>query len=283
MIDLATFQRKIKQLSEILSLSINEVRVLMAIERIIARVEQHEKLRDILVFKGGYALFKLAGSNRFTRDLDALITKAEPEIVIEMMKEALRIDLNDRIKYFEPTVSKIIDQGPYGGYRMNIPYQLGDLDKKASIHKLSRVHLDLGIGDIIPISLTRTDITPLMDSLGAISWKVYPLEFIFSEKLQSLVVLGSANSRAKDIYDLVLLYPLLGDKKFLIKTIVSVFANRRTEIPDSFRRFFEEEDHRQLGYSWGSVLIAGKDVSFDSLRVSLIEILDHIDDLIMQD
>ncbi len=54
------------------ALSINELRVVLALERVVARIEAHKVLREKLIFKGGFVLLKTFDNQRFTRDLDAL-------------------------------------------------------------------------------------------------------------------------------------------------------------------------------------------------------------------
>jgi hypothetical protein len=52
---------------------VNRVRTIVVLERIIARLVTNSFLKEHLVFGGGFVLFKEFGSNRFTRDVDAII------------------------------------------------------------------------------------------------------------------------------------------------------------------------------------------------------------------
>lgn len=54
------------------SWSVNELRIVLGLERIVARLIHHKELEKHLVYKGGFVLMKALGSDRFTRDLDAL-------------------------------------------------------------------------------------------------------------------------------------------------------------------------------------------------------------------
>jgi hypothetical protein len=81
------------------ALSINELRVVLALERVLARIEAHRQLRERLVFKGGFVLLKSLGSQRFTRDLDALAQDIPKQRLLSYLTEALAIDLNDGL-YF---------------------------------------------------------------------------------------------------------------------------------------------------------------------------------------
>jgi hypothetical protein len=79
-------------------------------------------------------------------------------------------------------------------------FQIGDAPSEDKIKKLSRVHFDIGIGDFIPDDLPKSLSKLVSDKNNFLSWKVYPPEYIFSEKLQTLVARGEAMSRARDIY-----------------------------------------------------------------------------------
>jgi predicted nucleotidyltransferase component of viral defense system len=81
---------------------------------------------------------------------------------------------------------------------------------------------------------------------------VYPLEFIFAEKLQTLLERGSSNSRAKDVYDLVEIFPRC-DVAHLVDAVQRVFENRKTPLPDSISRAVKSIDTAVLERSWASI------------------------------
>jgi len=57
-------------------------------------------------------------------------------------------------------------------------------------------------------------------------------ETVIAEKFQALVMLGCANSRMKDLYDIWVLsrsYKFTGDS--LARAVAATFARRKTEIP----------------------------------------------------
>lgn len=61
------------------------------------------------------------------------------------MTEALALELNDGLSFGDVAVEDLIDQGQYGGYRINIPFQIGPLPKEVRKRKkLSRIHVDVG-------------------------------------------------------------------------------------------------------------------------------------------
>jgi hypothetical protein len=111
--------RALTRLSQDSALSLNELRVVLALERIVARIEAHKVLREKLIFKGGFVLLKSFDSTRFTRDLDALAANMQKNKLFSYVKEALSFDLDDGLYYGAPELEDLIDQGQYGGYRIN--------------------------------------------------------------------------------------------------------------------------------------------------------------------
>ena len=91
--------RKLAELAKESPLSINELRVALALERLVARLTVHMELSKKLIFKGGFVLLRAYKTQRFTRDLDALADKILKEDLLELVEEALSQDLNDGLYY----------------------------------------------------------------------------------------------------------------------------------------------------------------------------------------
>lgn len=82
------------------TLSVNDLRMVLALERVIGRVENHKKLSKHFVFKGGFVLLKTVNSDRFTRDVDALAIGLSRKQVPELVEDALSQDLQEcRVRY----------------------------------------------------------------------------------------------------------------------------------------------------------------------------------------
>jgi hypothetical protein len=96
---------ELKRLAMDSSYSVNELRVVLALERMVARIESHDRLREVLVFKGGFVLLKVLESLRYTRDLDALAQSISQTEVSEFIKQALSIDLRDGVSGGCPKVN----------------------------------------------------------------------------------------------------------------------------------------------------------------------------------
>lgn len=258
------------------SWSINELRIALGLERIVARLIHHKKLEKHLVYKGGFVLVRALGSDRFTRDLDALGVGIGKDEVAKLVPMALEADIQDGFWFGDIRVKPLDEQGEYGALRFDCAFQIGD-PKTDKLAKLSRIHFDVGFGDTIPSKLKTTRSESLLQGGKPISWRVYPQEFIFSEKLQTLVQRASSNSRGKDVYDLILLFDKCEDKKSLNEAVKSTFKTRGTEIPDSFYNFAKGLNLRQIEASWLSVRVT-HELDFETIWKRTLSMLKKFDE-----
>ena len=87
---------------------------------------------------------------------------------------------------------------------------------------------------------------PVLFEMPAPRLRAYARETVIAEKFQAMVLLGRANSRMKDYYDIWMLsrtYEFAGDR--LARAIAATFARRQTsipiELPDGLTRAFAED------------------------------------------
>ena len=258
--------------------SINELRMIVALERAVARLENHPRLSSHIVFKGGFVLLKTIDTSRFTRDVDALAIGISRERVSEMVARALKLDLDDGLWFGDIKTEDLVDQGSYGGYRFNCAFQIGDPPKEESkIKKLSRIHIDMGFGDPVEVIPAKRPMTSILPDGKPVSWSVYPLEYIFAEKLEALFSRGSANSRAKDVYDMPIVFLECKDKQKLRKAVLRTFSHRSTPVPDSFESGARSFDLSVLRSAWRSVELTEQTQSFEETWDELLGCLGRLD------
>lgn len=256
---------------------LNDLRLIFALERAIARLQRHPRLADHLVFKGGFVLFKTTETERYTNDVDALAIKLARSSVVSMVTQALKVDLFDGMWFGEFESFDLKDQGPYGGYSIRCAFQIGDPpDKESALKKLSRLRIDIGFGDALTAVPPKEPMPSILPDSKPISWSVYPLEYIFAEKLEALFSRGAASSRAKDIYDMPLIFPKC-EVKQTVAAITSTFKIRETPLPASFRTTAEEMDTDVLRRSWGAVDFSKDGVDFDECWKKLVLCLGVVD------
>ena len=259
-------------------LDVNELRIIIALERAIARIENSPKLARHLIFKGGFVLLKTLETIRFTRDLDALAFEIAQKEVPDLMIEALETNLHDGVWFGDIVVKRLGTQEAQKALRFDLVFQIGSPpQEKEKLKKLSRIHIDVGFGDELSHP-TKQKMESILPSQEPISWVIYPIEYIFSEKLQTLLFRGSANSRAKDVYDLNLLFPKC-DKGKILEAIKTTLKTRNTLMPKSFFSEINNLNTLVLSHAWKSIQLSEK-LSFEEHWEKLLEHLKELDKLL---
>jgi len=179
------------------------------------------------VLKGAILLATwLPVTARGTRDLDLLgFGDSSLQHVLAIFQEVLAISADDGVT-FDPAVFEVIEireSAEYGGVRLR---------GKASLSGARvAVVVDIGFGDSVEPGLESIDYPVLLD-FPAPKLLAYAPETVIAEKFQAMVVLGRANTRMKDFYDIWILsrtFDFAQDR--LARAIAATFARRQTAIP----------------------------------------------------
>jgi predicted nucleotidyltransferase component of viral defense system len=221
-----------------------------ALERLLFRLSVSEH-QDTFVLKGAF-LFLAWGESieRPTRDLD-LLAEGEPDIgrLEKIFRELCEQDVeSDGVVFVADTVRgrMIREQAPYDGIRINLEAGLGNA--------VLRLQIDVGFGDAVVPAPIEIDF-PVLLEFPSPRLKGYRLETVVAEKCEAMVVLGLANSRLKDYYDLWRLatkYDFEGP--VLALAIRAVFEQRQTAIPEGIPAGLTDAYSEQWGVQWLGVL-----------------------------
>ena len=201
-----------------------------------------------LIFKGGLLLSYYLDILRETIDVDLLARElnSEKDNIIRIIKEISNISINDGFELAFSDIEYLEHQHMnYPGFRIKLFAKFGNMKDK--------FHLDIGVGDTVePVKINLPLFTHKMQPLFSdeLSLMVYPVETIFSEKLETVISRGGFNSRMKDFHDLYLLCKSEGiiNAGSLKQTIKDTFRNRRTifEMPIQF----DDREMRTLNNMW---------------------------------
>ncbi len=194
-----------------------------ALERLLYRLSVSAH-RDRFILKGAMLLATwLDDPFRPTRDLDLLGYGAnDAESIADTFKAICSIEVPDDGVTFDIeslAAAPIREELEYGGVRVRTHAVLDG----ARIP----IQIDIAFGDIITPGPVEIAYPVLLDS-PAPHLRAYPVATVVAEKFNALVVLGIANSRLKDFYDLWL--------------ISRTFEFHRSELSAAVQRTFE---HRQ--------------------------------------
>lgn len=198
-----------------------------AMERFLYRLSR-SKHAERFVLKGALLMLVWLGETiRPTRDADLLgFGDLSERSLVQTFTEVCNVDVEpDGLEYLTASirVAPIRQEDPYGGMRATLAARLG----KARLH----VQIDIGIGDAVTPEPEWLEYPSMLD-LPRPRLRAYRPETSIAEKLHAMVVLGEANSRMRDFFDI---HALLQHNRFdgdvLARAVRATFERRRTPIP----------------------------------------------------
>jgi hypothetical protein len=198
-----------------------------AVERLLYRLSVSEHGKSF-VLKGAALLLVWTGRpHRPTLDLDLLgHGEDSSERVRGVFRSVCRVEVvPDGLRFDADSVTAvpIRDIQDYGGQRVKLMAFLG----KARIP----MQVDIGFGDVVT-PRPREIVYPTLLDFPAPRLRACPRETVVAEKLHAMVVLGIANSRMKDFYDLHVLASAFDfDGGTLARAIEATFGRRNTALP----------------------------------------------------
>lgn len=193
-------------------------------EHVLIRLEKSE-YKDNIILKGGVLLSSIIGNDlRTTKDIDATL-KGLPltiEMVEEIFKEILSIDIKDNVYFELVSIKDIRITDEYGGFRLNI---------KGTFYKIrTNFFIEITTGDIITPREIKYKYSSIFED-KKINIMAYTIETIIAEKFESIISKNITTTRAKDFYDL---YMLIDNHKdeinngVLKKDVINTFNKRNT-------------------------------------------------------
>lgn len=223
----ASVHARLKNLSITTGRPFNELLQHYGIERFIDRLARSEFVENFIL-KGALLLRVYDASiERPTRDVDLLgRLEGTPETIAEAILHCLQIQVEDGIVFDSTSlaVGPIRKEDEYGGTRITFGGRLGNARLV--------IQVDVGIGDVVYPEPVWVEYPPLLDAEPS-RIRAYTLESVIAEKYHALCILGLANSRMKDFFDLHYLtvtQSFSGEK--ILNAIRATFKRRRTSLPD---------------------------------------------------
>jgi len=165
--------------------------------------------------------------HRPTRDADLLAFGPDDvDVVVAAFREICAVACDDGIAFDPASVGgvQIRKSAGYGGVRI-------DLQARLDGARIS-LQVDLGFGDAVTPGPQAVRYPVLLEGLPAPELRAYPKATVVAEKLHAICLLGLANTRMKDYFDLDL---LLRDGTLapaqLRRAIEATFARRGLPLP----------------------------------------------------
>lgn len=223
----ASIRTRLKQRADAAKQDFNLTLTHYGLERLLYRLSVSDHAGRFLL--KGALLFSLwyDQPHRPTRDADLLaFGQDDVNAMVTTFRNICAIRVDDGIAFDVAGVrgAEIRKSAGYGGVRIDVQAMLDG----ARI----ALQVDIGFGDAITPGPEAVRYPVLLDDLPAPELRAYPKYTVVAEKLHAICLLGMANTRLKDYFDLdVLLGEDTLDPAELRRAIEATFERRGTTIP----------------------------------------------------
>ena len=237
---------RLKQRADAASQDFNLTLTHYGLERLLYRLSVSDHANSFLL--KGALLFSLWYDvpHRPTRDVDLLGCGADDvKSVVAVFRAIAGIPVADGMAFDASSVkgSEIRKQAGYNGVRVDMRAMLDG----ARI----ALQIDVGFGDAVTPEPQNVSYPVLLAEFAAPQLRAYPKYTVVAEKLHAVCVLGMANTRMKDYFDL---WVLLQDAELqdaeLRRAVAATFARRGTALPSGtpagLRNAFAEDAAKQM-------------------------------------
>ena len=201
----------------------------------------------------GALLFWVWNENfhRPTRDID-LLSFGDNDVphLVDVFRQIVSVDDDDGLVFDVDSVNgiEIKEDADYPGVRLTGFVNLA----KARIP----FQVDIGYGDAVSPEPEEAQLPSFLD-FPSPQLRVYPVYVVIAEKFQAMVMLGIANSRMKDFYDIKTIASTMElDGEILFGAIKATFERRKTNITTEalyvFSDKFKQDKDKQT--QWAAFL-----------------------------
>ena len=250
-----------------------EVLQMFLFERVLERLA-NSNYRNNFILKGGLLISSMLGiSERTTMDMDTTVRgiSMEEEEIVSVVKEILSVDVDDGIKFMLKTIEPIRADDAYNNFRVHLTAQYGKINAPMKI--------DITTGDTITPAAVQYSY-PLSFEERSIPILAYTLETVLAEKYETIIRRNIGTTRARDFYDLHMLYQYHKDeiRMDILKTAVLHTARKRgslEEINDWKEVLHDIREEPILNQLWKNYTSENNYAS----KLAFSEVLDTVDEI----
>ena len=212
----------IRNLAKEKGIHAQELLQIFMFERIIERLSV-SSYKDRFILKGGLLISAILGvAERTTMDMDTTVKglPMDEQNIRKAVSEILNQPVDDGIKFQLLDLTPIREDDEYENFRVSIQAAYGKMKIPMKI--------DITTGDEITPKEIQFSYPFLFDDRRVLV-KAYTLESILAEKYETIIRRNVGNTRARDFYDLHLLYRLYQEHADwnLLKQAVLATAKKR--------------------------------------------------------
>lgn len=228
------------------------------------------KYSENFILKGGLLISSLIGVEmRSTMDMDTTLRgiPLNEESISNILNEILAIEIDADIEYKLIKLSPIRQEDVYEDFCASISCILGKIN--------ATLNIDITTGDVITPREMNYSYSKILEE-GTIPIMTYTIETILAEKFETISSRNITTTRARDFYDLYMIYSIYKDK--IDKDILRKAIERTSKYRGSFETalqykeivelFRESETPKELWKKYTQNNPYAKDVDFlDTISV----------------
>lgn len=261
----------IRNISKKTGVNANSLLQMCLFEGILEKISK-SKYKNHIILKGGLLISSLIGVEmRSTLDMDTTIRglPMNEENISKILHEILEITIDADIIYRLIKLERIRKEDLYEDFCATISCRYGKIN--------ANLNIDITTGDIITPKEIQYSYEKILEE-GSISILTYTIETIIAEKFETISSRNITTTRARDFYDLYMLYKLYKskiDRNVLKEAIILTSQHRNSfslvlQYKEIVKLFYQSNSLKNLWDKYIQNNPYAKEISFDD-TISIYE------------
>lgn len=261
----------IRNISKKTGVNANSLLQMCLFEGILEKISK-SKYKNHFILKGGLLISSLIGVEmRSTLDMDTTIRglPMNEENISKILQEILEITIDADIVYRLIKLERIRKEDLYEDFCATITCRYGKIN--------ANLNIDITTGDIITPKEIQYSYEKILEE-GSISILTYTIETIIAEKFETISSRNITTTRARDFYDLYMLYKLYKSKidRNVLKEAITLTSQHRNsfslvlQYKEIVKLFYQSNSLKNLWDKYIQNNPYAKEISFDD-TISIYE------------
>lgn len=261
----------IRNITKKTGVNANSLLQMCLFEGILEKISK-SKYKNHIILKGGLLISSLIGVEmRSTLDMDTTIRglPMNEENISKILHEILEITIDADIVYRLIKLERIRKEDLYEDFCATITCRYGKIN--------ANLNIDITTGDIITPKEIQYSYEKILEE-GSISILTYTIETIIAEKFETISSRNITTTRARDFYDLYMLYKLYKSKidRNVLKEAITLTSQHRNsfslvlQYKDIVKLFYQSNSLKNLWDKYIQNNPYAKEISFDD-TISIYE------------
>ena len=261
----------IRNITKKTGVNANSLLQMCLFEGILEKISK-SKYKNHIILKGGLLISSLIGVEmRSTLDMDTTIRglPMNEENISKILHEILEITIDADIVYRLIKLERIRKEDLYEDFCATITCRYGKIN--------ANLNIDITTGDIITPKEIQYSYEKILEE-GSISILTYTIETIIAEKFETISSRNITTTRARDFYDLYMLYKLYKSKidRNVLKEAITLTSQHRNsfylvlQYKEIVKIFYQSNYLKNLWDKYIQNNPYAKEISFDD-TISIYE------------